>query len=248
MPAGKLPISSSKPCNDLKARTQWIAAGLSSSLASSSCCRSTSTWMLSSTSLPLMLWQRPISPTVEHGTLWSMHLSLDNQSLDRCEAHHGCRPKQGMMQELCSLICRTFSQSASEVPFTAIHFTPAFVAALIKLGAVSTILLSCKWQCTSKSGVLVIAIAMAFQAYSATLPPFLPFLLPSFFYFCEKFRLLSVTLSSSGLMARPLSLSFVATPLSFESRNLSFLWVALESFLPEKQAILSRIFAIFLLV
>jgi hypothetical protein len=29
---------------------------------------------------------------------------------------------------------------------------------------------------------------------------------------------------------------------------LSFLWVALESFLPEKQAILSRIFAIFLLV
>lgn len=192
-----------------------------------------------------MLWQRPISPTVEHGTLWSMHLSLDNQSLDRCEAHHGCRPKQGMMQELCSLICRTFSQSASEVPFTAIHFTPAFVAALIKLGAVSTILLSCKWQCTSKSGVLVIAIAMAFQASSATLPSLPSF--PSFFYFCEKFRLLSVTLSSSGLMALPLSLSFVATPLSLQSRNLSFLCVALESFLPEKQAILSRISAIFLL-
>jgi hypothetical protein len=170
-----------------------------------------------------------------------MHLSLDNQSLDRCEAHHGCKPKQGMMQELCSLICRTFSQSASEVPFTAIHFTPAFVAALIKLGAVSTILLSCKWQCTSKSGVLVVAIAMAFQASSATLP----FLLPSFFYFCEKFRLLSVTLSSSGLMALPLSLSFVSTPL--ETRNLSFLCVALESSLPEKQAILSRISAIFLL-
>jgi hypothetical protein len=174
-----------------------------------------------------------------------MHLSLDNQSLDRCEAHHGCRPKQGMMQELCSLICRTFSQSASEVPFTAIHFTPAFVAALIKLGAVSTILLSCKWQCTSKSGVLVIAIAMAFQASSATLPSLPSF--PSFFYFCEKFRLLSVTLSSSGLMALPLSLSFVATPLSLQSRNLSFLCVALESFLPEKQAILSRISAIFLL-
>jgi hypothetical protein len=40
---------------------------------------------------------------------------------------------------------------------------------------VSTILLSCKWQCTSKSGVLVIAIAMAFQASPATLP-----CLPSF--------------------------------------------------------------------
>jgi hypothetical protein len=82
----------------------------------------------------------------------------------------------------------------------------------------------------------------SFSCYSS-LPSFLSF----FFYFCEKFRLLSVTLSSSGLMALPLSLSFVATTLSLSSRNLSFLCVALESFLPEKQAILSRISAIFLL-
>ncbi len=196
-----------------------------------------------------MLWQRPISPTVEHGTLSSMHLSLDNQSLDRCDAHHGCRPKQGMMQELCSLICRTFSQSASEVPFTAIHFTPAFVAALIKLGAVSTILLSCKWQCTSKSGVLVAAIAMAFQASSGTLP-FLPSFPSPFLLlllllrkvssaFCNPLFFWIDGASSLPLLCRHSSLSL--------SLNLSFLCVALECFLSEKQAILSRISAIFLL-
>lgn len=173
-----------------------------------------------------MLWQRPISPTVEHGTLWSMHLSLDNQSLDRCEAHHGCRPKQGMMQELCSLICRTFSQSASEVPFTAIHFTPAFVAALIKLGAVSSILLSCKWQCTSKSGVLVIAIAMAFQAYSATLPSLPSF--PSSFLllllrkvssaFCDPLFFWIDGASSLPLLCRHSSLSLSLSHLVFSLR------------------------------
>ncbi len=200
-----------------------------------------------------MLWQRPISPTVEHGTLSSMHLSLDNQSLDRCETHHGCRPKQGMMQELCSLICRTFSQSASEVPFTAIHFTPAFVAALIKLGAVSTILLSCKWQCTSKSGVLIAAIAMAFQASSATLP-FLPSFPSSFLLlllllrkvssaFCNPLFFWIDGACSLRLLCRHSSLSL---SLSL-SLNLSFLCVALESFLSEKQAILSRISANFLL-